>query len=357
MKHQIVIIGGQITPIYWGIKEKNPDVVHLLYTKESRNHVPIIEHLFDQIKFYSYQISPYHFSEINKKVKEITFNYSEAEFELNLTGGTKVMALASQNIFNSLEFNSFYIDQKNRIYDFSSKNYTPIQSKLKLDTFIKLSGHKKYISKKLTDFSANEISFANEINQISNKRIFSEILKAANTKIANTKTREKLSILKDSYQLVWDKPYFNLTIGESNIHIESINAFKIAFNGFWWELLVAAKIRGWNKIYEQILSLELYSKSQNENIKNEIDIIINTGINLIFIECKSGIVKQEDLNKIRAVKKLYGGISSRSILVCKYKPRQDIIEKCHDLGIELFFDRNLNNLIAKLENLLLKMEL
>jgi len=92
-------------------------------------------------------------------------------------------------------------------------------------------------------------------------------------------------------------------------------------------------------------------------VKNEIDIVVNTCRNLIFIECKSGNVKQDDINKIRAVKRLYGGIASRSILVCKYKPRPDIIEKCSDLGIAIFYDRNLQNLTSKMERLIMRMEL
>ncbi len=45
------------------------------------------------------------------------------------------------------------------------------------------------------------------------------------------------------------------------------------------------------------------------------DIIINTERKLIFIECKSGLVKQEDINKMRIVKQTYGGIISKSIPV------------------------------------------
>ncbi len=154
----------------------------------------------------------------------------------------------------------------------------------------------------------------------------------------------------------WNSPDFELNLPNSSIAIKSPNAFNIAFNGIWWELIVADSIKNWNKIHEMKLNVELYSKTTSY-IKNEIDIVINTGKTLIFIECKSGNVKQEDINKIRAVKRLYGGIASKSILVCKYKPRPDIIEKCMDLGILLFYNKNLKKIITRLETAFLTMEL
>lgn len=357
MKHQITIVGGQITPIFWGIKEKNPNVIHILYSKDSRQHVPIIKNIFPNKEFFSYQVNPFSFDEIKEKVEEIILKYPDDIFELNLTGGTKVMALACQNIFNILYLNSFYIDQGNKIFDFKEHTYSLIKTKINLNTFITLSGHKKYTLNKLRDFTSNELDFARKINNISGSKIFKQSIKAVKSKTSDIKKCQNFSYSNSNFTLKWNSPKFNLKYNNSEISIESKNAFGIAFNGFWWELVVADSIKKWNKIYEIYLNVELYSKKVNQNIKNEIDIVINTGSKLIFIECKSGNVKQEDINKIRAVKRLYGGIACKSILVCKYKPRLDIIEKCNDLGIAIFYDRNLNKLTKKLDNLAMAMEL
>jgi len=357
MKHQITIVGGQITPIFWGIKEKNPDIIHILYSKDSRHHVPIIKNIFPNKQFFSYQVNPFNFDEIKEKVEEIILTYPDDIFELNLTGGTKVMALACQNIFNILSLNSFYIDQGNKIFDFRKHIYSSITTKINLNTFINLSGHRKYTSNKLKDFSNDEIAFAENINSISGDKVFKQSIKEVKSKTKDIKTCKFFSYSNGKHSLKWNSPKFNLKDNDSEISIESKNAFEIAFNGFWWELVVANSIKKWNKIHELDLNVELYSKTVNQNIKNEIDIVINTGSKLIFIECKSGNVKQEDINKIRAVKRLYGGIASKSILVCKYKPRLDIIEKCNDLGIAIFHDRNLSDLTKKLDNLVMAMEL
>jgi len=363
MKHQLTIVGGQITPIFWGIKEKDPDIIHILYSMDSRYHLPIIKTIFPDKSFFTYQVNPFDFDEIKEKVEEIISKYPNDTFELNLTGGTKVMALACQNIFNKLSFNSFYINQRNKIFDFSTHKYYSINSKINLKTFINLSGHRKYTYNRLNEFSKLEIDFSKKINSISGNKLFKQSMKAVQTKSFNSKdsnfvkTCKKFDFSNGHTILNWNSPKFTLKNNEIEIKIDSKKAFEIAYNGFWWELVVADSIKNWKKIYELYLNVELYSKTKEKNIKNEIDIIINTGNKLIFIECKSGNVKQEDINKIRAVKKLYGGIASKSILVCKYKPRPDIIEKCYDLGISVFYDRNLNNLNNKLNNLITSMEL
>lgn len=357
MKHQVTIVGGQITPIFWGIKEKDPDAIHILYTKDSRHHVPIIKNQFPAKGFYSYQVNPYDFEEIKGVVENIIFKYPNDDFELNLTGGTKVMALACQNVFNILSYNSFYIDQGHKIFDFKEHTYTIIESKVNLDTFVSISGHKKYTSNKLIDYTNDEISFSKKIRQISGRNTFKNSIKAVKSRVRDIGACQEFTYSNKSINLQWNSPNFYLSDDSTTITIVSKKAFVIAFNGAWWELVVADQIKKWNKIHELRLNVELYSKTTIKNIKNEIDIVINTGRNLIFIECKSGTVKQEDINKIRAVKRLYGGISSRSILVCKYKPRPDLIEKCNDLGIAIFYDKNLNNLTKKLDNLIMSLEL
>ena len=90
-------------------------------------------------------------------------------------------------------------------------------------------------------------------------------------------------------------------------------------------------------------------------MKNEIDVLINIGHKLIFIECKSGKVKHDDINKMRVVKDVYGGIISKSILVCLEMPSATIMEKCKELNIEVFYlflGKNKLNDLNKLSGIL-----
>jgi len=111
---------------------------------------------------------------------------------------------------------------------------------------------------------------------------------------------------------------------------------EICFTGLWWELVVAQTVRSWKMKYEMKMGVEIFSNSDQSETKNELDIVLNSGKNMVFIECKSGLVKQEDINKMRAIKRVYGGISTRSILVCRKLPRKAILEKCNELDVDVF---------------------
>lgn len=357
MIHQITILGGQISPVFWGIIAKQPQIVHVVYTKESRYHLKIIKSFFSKIKILSKQVSPYDFEEIKSTIEEILIEYDKDTFQLNLTGGTKVMALACQHVFKDYSLDTFYIDQTHRIYDFNSQSYYGINSKIDLKTFILLSGHTNYLANKITDFSLNEINFSKDILKISSTKLFRESAQEVRAKIKDVSNCSKYSFSTDERSLYWNKPFLTIRDRSNQIKVRSNKAFEIVFLRIWWELVVADAIKGWKKIHELKLNVELYSNKDNSLSKNEIDIVLNTGKNLIFIECKSGNVIQNDINKIQSVRRLYGGATSKSLLVCKYKPRPDIIEKCHDLGIYLFFDKNIMKLPSKLDRILFEMEL
>lgn len=357
MTHQITILGGQISPVFWGLVEKKTQIVHLIYTKDSRHHIPILKNLFPKIVFHSNQVKPYDFEGVKTSVEEILVEYEGNTFELNLTGGTKVMALACQHVFKDFSFNSFYIDQGHKIFDFNTQTYSKISSEINLQTFITLSGHNNYSSNEITDFDINEINFSKEIARISGTNLFKKSAKAVRSNFKDCKTCSNFSYSKGLDLVNWNNPLLILRDNKNEIKLRSRKAFEIAFCGMWWELVVADAVKNWKKIHELKLNVELFSKQNKSNIKNEIDIVLNTGKNLIFIECKSGNVIQSDINKIRAVKRLYGGVTSKSILVCKYRPRPDIIEKCKDLSIYLFFDKNLKKLPNTLDRILSEMEL
>jgi hypothetical protein len=121
------------------------------------------------------------------------------------------------------------------------------------------------------------------------------------------------------------------------LELSSPHASDLLFNGGWWELLVAREISKWPYAKELMIQCELKFKTDETENKNEIDVLINLGRKLIFVECKSGDVKQEDINKMRVIRETYGGAISRSILVSQHIPKGTIIEKCRELDIEIFY--------------------
>ena len=345
IKHQIAILGGQILPVYWGVLEKQPQIVELIYTKETRGLVNVIKNQFKSIQFNTHQVEPYNFKGIKELVEDVVITNENHQFQLNLTSGTKVMALACQSVFKTLELDVFYIDQNNRIFDLKTEEFTALKSKLTIDTLIKLSGHNNFTSVELSDFNKKEIEFANKIlnftrNNSGLTTLFGEVRKmftiSYEKQYGTIESIKSFSLNTSNARVSWNSSKLKIKLKNDTLECNSNKAFKIVFGGLWWEIVIAEATNKWTKAKEQLMSVSIQTKKNTALTKNEIDIVLNTGQNFIFIECKSGYVKQEDINKMRAVKRLYGGIGSKSILICRYIPRPDLIEKCYDLGIEVF---------------------
>jgi hypothetical protein len=373
MKHQITLIGGQILPVYLGILERNPDCIHMLYSKDSKEQFTNLKKMFPNKKILSYQIDPFNYDEILNITSSIVFaETKDASYELNITGGTKIMAIACQQVFIDLKMPIFYINQRHSIFDINEKKNSLISSKVNIQTFLKLSGHDKYQSTSLSDFSSSEIELSEYILKMINSgwywKVYSQMYKG--DKFISHK---QFNFVHNSYEVNWDGSVLEITNGTAKKTFNSANSLKIAFTGLWWEILIAKSVSKWRQAAEFRMNLKINSKTSDKQTKNEIDIVLNTGQNLIFIECKAGEVTQDDLNKIKSVAKLYGGIASRSILVARKNPDDTIIERCHELGIDIFSQEssqmskatnkriykftNLSDLPKRLDLLLTKMQL
>ena len=371
MTHQISLLGGQILPIYWGIIEKLPDVVHVFYTKETRNNLKSIKQVFPRIAFETYQVEPYDYTGIKELTEKIIFDHQDYNFQLNLTSGTKVMALACQTVFSTLEFDVFYIDQKHRIFNLSDEDFSQVTNSINVKTFLELSGHRKFTSSKLSSFNNSELNLAKQIFDLTKTNSgINKVFKFVRQNCSDIENERHFSRkLNNGDRIDWKNNQLTLSIKNQEVNCNSKHAFKIVFAGLWWELVIADTTKSWKRSIEQLLNVDIETKSTQGISKNEIDIVLNTGKNLIFIECKSGNVNQSDINKIRAVKRLYGGVSSKSILVCRYSPRKELLEKCADLGIDVFIFNpgktgnpnlfplgNINDINKKLDRLIQSLE-
>lgn len=245
------------------------------------------------------------------------------------------MAIACQQVFNDLKFPIFYIDQKHILFDITDKKSNPTSTKINIETFLKISGHTKYQIGSLSDFTPEEIQLSEFILTQMNSgwywQAHSQLYKKGKFVPTNNFTFKHKNVT-----ITWDGKVFGFTNGIETKSYSTKKGLTIAFTGLWWEILIGKAVSKWSHAYEFKMSLKIKSKVHDQLDKNEIDIVVNTGKNLIFIECKAGDVTQDDINKIKAVADLYGGISSRSILVSRKKPSATILEKCHELGIDVF---------------------
>ena len=70
--------------------------------------------------------------------------------------------------------------------------------------------------------------------------------------------------------------------------------------------------------------------------KNEIDIIVNTGTKILFVECKTRIFNSTDIDKFRTAVKNYGGLGSKALFVTDNVMDDLQKEKCQESDIIRF---------------------
>ena len=124
------------------------------------------------------------------------------------------------------------------------------------------------------------------------------------------------------------------------LRLNQNNATQLYFEGRWWETLVANQVRNWSMQRENSpevwRSVIFQTNEKDTHPKNEVDVLLNNQQKLIFIECKSGNVTQNDIYKIDAVRETYGGDISQAVLASYYPVEESLRDKCKDLQIYLF---------------------
>ncbi len=358
MNHQIALVGGQLLPIYVGIKEFNPDIIHFIVSKESveslNNLKPIIKGLIQN----EYKCNAFDFYEIKSICEKIIQKLNPDDtITFNLTGGTKIMVLACQAIIHERGLNGFYINQDDSYLELPTYQRKNISIELTANEFFNLSGHNTYTFKTITDFKNEDFKAAEKIkNFANNDSRYKVIIGAFRKKYFNKNITLPLAgneLINNNLRVIWNQTSINVESYSKNIlKLNSAIVQDLMFKAVWWELIVAQEIVKTIKFKELFLGFELNFKSDKNTTKNEIDILINTGKKLIFIECKSGLVKQEDINKMKIVKQTYGGVIAKSILVCRELPNPSIVEKCNELDIELFYSIALNKEVNPINKLI-----
>lgn len=361
MNHQISLVGGQLIPIYVGIKEFNPDKVHFIVSDESLGSLSVLKRILPSTKWVEYKCNPFDFISIKSICEKIILKLTvEDTITFNLTGGTKIMVLACQALIHEKGLKGFYINQDYSFLELPAYNKKLVATQLSIQDFFDLSDHHLFSSNRLEDFTNEDFAVSLAIEMFANNsKAYTAIMAHMRRKYynANQPTPKKgRELLPNNIAFSWDSNTITVSLnGKSILNLKSKNIKELFFKAAWWELLVAKEIANWVGLKEMLVNCVLPFKTDKSISKNEIDILISTGKRLIFVECKSGNVRQDDINKMKVIRQTYGGVISRSILVSRYLPNATILEKCKELDIDVFYTNAFNKQVNPLNKLISKL--
>lgn len=345
MKHQIILLGKDITSVYHGIKEFGPDHVHLLCTNETKEvAAPLFPLLPDGIRRTLYRTEPYDGEHVRNVCRKIHQTYPSAEFAYNLSEGTKVMAFAAFTIAKEYSVPAFYLSQLGELIRLDSFEKYPMKSQLDNKEILGLSGNILTEYQDAKHLSDTDVQASGLIKQFIEQypKEYTMIQKFFNIFCNRELSRLPASrVFKNGLRFKQRQGTF--LVAQQNrvlLRLTTPNACMLFFKGRWWETLVAHKVRSWSQkrpnspeVWQSVL---FQTEGNNPRTKNEIDVLLNNQQKLIFIECKSGQVTQNDIYKIDAVRETYGGDISLAVLASYYPVEDNLREKCKDLQINLF---------------------
>lgn len=340
-KHQIALVGKELLPIYYGVKKFAPDVLHLVVTKQTKDKTALIKRLVEPaVSCVEHVCEAFNGGDVESICETIC--REDVQVSFNLTGGTKLMAFAAFHIALQNKSEVFYFTPSNEIVDLISYESNPVDISLTNDEIILLSGNtiksKEFVSD-LTDIdleSSRSIMSFIQSNSKEYSRVSRYFRTTFSTGFFNVSSKIKIANdliiepLKDGGLRLVNEYDEDLLI------LRSHRALDLLFHGEWWEVLVAAELAKVNNDSgEPWMNVVFNNDDKKKSDKNEVDVLLNIGTKLLMVECKSGNVTQNDLNKMHAVRGAYGGEMSKSVLISYYPIKEDLKTKCKELDLEV----------------------
>ncbi|WP_053991293.1 DUF1887 family protein [Mangrovimonas sp. TPBH4] len=357
----ISLIGKETIHNYRAYKEFAPDVLVHVYSEESKTSEAILANLVQPYtQLIPVKVDANNFYGILETLEaKVTIAPSDY-VTINLTGGTKMMALASYAFANALKVNhsvrKCYIDLDQNIRWFEEENqFDTFTEQLTLDELIALSGQKLYKNQQYDSIYPLCGQALSEIEPLIYSKNWKKFLENVVTPCVKEydKRKGKEPILKiaqrlqsngafNFFDVFWEDSTFKvLKDGTPFLALDlSVgNVSWLIFFGGYFELMVAKAYAQHYPSKDIYLSVIFPALSNQKQEKNEVDVLINDGGKLLFIECKSGRVSSANINTIKVRKETYGGLIGQSVLVTRFPLNKNvthdqfIIEKCKELDV------------------------
>lgn len=365
-KIHIALLGREPLPAFYPLVEEKPDKVFILCTAENKD---IALRLQNAIKLlgnetFSCEALPYVVEAFNIKTvidtcQNIHKSYpARNTFTYNITGGTKLMAIGAYSVAREYGATVIYTDSKKYV-DLSTYDEKPLACRLGAMAIFTLQGQQVksytiYQNDQPTIDCAHQImEYIKKYAKYHNRLMKNYVSWKGNTPSLWTEGDIECACSNGHVEVNLD--------GENILGIEHPKAKMLLFEGRWWEILTAQAIWKWaSGKYEIWHDVKFQPQSIDphhpNNDKNEVDLLFDIGNTIVFVECKSGNITQDNIYKMDFIRKTYGSDKSRSVLVSFYPVRKELLEKAKEAKIDVIYGSKthpaLNQITKKLNNIL-----
>lgn len=346
---QIALVGREPTPVYQGIMHLQPNQLVLICSEQTQNVAEIIRGQlpYDDQNVMIYTVSDNDIEEMYSTAERLEHALPKGiTISLNITSGMKLWSVIFNNVFRRYRRScrTFFIGQNGTYFDLKDK-LSKGKVEFDMDAQFRILGHQLDEYMPLTEYTSADFAVLNQVQSIgfgqnSHRHLFSVtslFLDEYKKRFGNTLLRYDFEVSERQNRLTWiaEEHSFHCQLGTRSYTFASEHAEHIVLNTGWFELYVARMIA--KKYGPENVRMNCIFRNVKNLPKNEIDIIVNTGSKLIFVECKTQIYNSTDVDKFRSAVRNYGGLGSKPLFVTNSEMKPEGLEKCRDHRIDTFY--------------------
>ena len=339
-KVHITLVGSQPEPIYYVIKEINPDIIVYICSLQSKDVAENVKNVINLSEQFIISIDPTEANHISTCAEHLTDRYANDEVTLNITGGSKPWTFIFGNAISKLK-NSviLFIDQNNKLWNYGTMTCSDISSRFELMTIFQLRNTPLTKFHIINEYNNDDITVCKRIEQArnTNPKVFKDLMavlpidkqhrlkKQPHDYFSHGNSRVEWNDRDSVVHLFLEKEEEKDKIEE--FEFKSPHAKRLAFNSGWFELKIARILSRWSNAKAIYLNCVF---TYNDIDQNEVDIIIDTGVKPLFVECKTHSSNTTDIDKFKSVVRTYGGASCVALFITKEPLKENMIKKCED---------------------------
>lgn len=368
-KIHITLVGAQPAPIYHAIVAIQPDKIIYVYSESSKSTLDVLKENID-IDSDEIKLDPTSPTQIKLCAERLRDIYKNHIVTVNITSGLKSWShwfgVTFQNptstTYTPTPIKKFlkmlgvkfkdqsnatviYIDQNNVLWNYNTLE--PLRDIVNFDMrrVIKLHGNELVNYTRYTDYTQQDFDAASKVERIRKHhfKVFNRLtIELSKEEINKLKTDKDCSICSNFDSGKNGKLEYNKDLNRVELEIyskthpekhtiEAPHIKNIVFFAGWFELKVAKLLSTWVHTKEICMNCRFpFKQGLDKNDKNEVDIIINTGTKILFVECKTQIYDTTAIDKFRSVIKTYGGTASKGLFVTDAKMSDIARAKCKE---------------------------
>lgn len=343
-KIHIALVGKQILAVCNVINRVKPDKMILLPSKDSLALAERVKEYYKGTIVCDIRELPVdNLVEIHKIAEDIVDSIdTNNEVSLELTTGFKSWAIYFFSIFREKlpQANIYYIYQENKLFNLTKeKEVGEVDFDYKLQFWLLNINFPNYTPYSV--YTSEDFITMNALKGFYHKH--SKVLTPLMKQFGGYMNKNKLTVQDnveftcDRNKISWEAERNTITIeisGKEKVTVSSPHVWHLANGGGWFEYYVATVLAN---IYQaDQIFMNCHFKGPDNNDLNEVDIMVNTGKKLLFVECKTQIKGTTEINKFANVVRTYGALSSKSLFVTYWPMYRNGEEMCKLCSIPTF---------------------